>query len=162
MSEFNHHVYLISYEDSLDGPIKIGYSHHPPSRLKEIQTGNPDKLSLCGSLSFNQKIVVELIEKIIHSHLKDNNLKELPEPDWSDDPTMAYIYLPTRSLNGDAVRLDRSKARMFPESIVGYLEKGGLMKLPAKVVASKTEEQLPKMETEKPKLEKIKLPKIGE
>ena len=100
--------------------------------------------------------------EILEKHLKDNNLKELPEPDWSDDPTMAYIYLPARSLNGDAGRMDKSKARMFPESIVGYLEKGGLMKLPAKVVASKTEEQLPKMETEKPKPQKIKLPKIGE
>jgi len=36
------------------------------------------------------------------------------------------------------------------------------MKLPAKVEASKDEEQLPKMETEKPKPQKIKLPKIGE
>ena len=99
----------------------------------------------------------------LEKHLKDNNLTELPEPEWSEDPTMAYIYLPARSLNGDAVRMDKTKARMFPESIVGYLEKGGLMKLPAKVVASKDEEQLPKMETEKPnKPEKIKLPKIGE
>ena len=102
--------------------------------------------------------------EILEKHLKDNNLKELPEPDWSDDPTMAYIYLPARSLNGKEVRMDKTKARMFPESIVGYLDKGGLMKLPAKVVASQssqTKEQLPKMETEKPKLEKIKLPKIG-
>jgi len=99
----------------------------------------------------------------LEKHLKDNNLTELPEPEWSEDPTMAYIYLPARSLNGDAVRMDKTKARMFPESIVGYLEKGGLMKLPAKVEASKDEEQLPKMETEKPnKPEKIKLPKIGE
>ena len=99
--------------------------------------------------------------EILEKHLKDNKLSKLPEPEWTDDPTMAYIYLPARSLNGDAVRMDKSKARMFPESIVGYLEKGGLMKLPAKVAASKDEEQLPKMETEKPKLEKIKLPKIG-
>ena len=98
----------------------------------------------------------------LEKHLKDNNLTELPEPEWSDDPTMAYIYLPAKSLKGDTVRMDKTKARMFPESIVGYLEKGGLMKLPAKVVASKTEEQLPKMETEKPKPQKIKLPKIGE
>jgi hypothetical protein len=98
----------------------------------------------------------------LEKHLKDNNLTELPEPEWSEDPTMAYIYLPARSLNGDAVRMDKTKARMFPESIVGYLEKGGLMKLPAKVEASKDEEQLPKMETEKPKPQKIKLPKIGE
>ena len=102
----------------------------------------------------------------LEKHLKDNNLIELPEPEWSDDPTMAYIYLPAKSLNGNTVRMDRTKARMFPESIVGYLDKGGLMKLPVKVDASQrsqSKEQLPKMETEKPnKPEKIKLPKIGE
>ena len=78
---------------------------------------------------------------------------------------MAYIYLPAKSLNGEIVRMDKTKARMFPESIVGYLEKGGLMKLPVKVEASQRSqkgEQLPKMETEKPKHQKIKLPKIGE
>jgi len=100
--------------------------------------------------------------QVLKKYLEDNELKELPEPEWSSDPTMAYIYLPARSLNGESVRMDRTKARMFPESIVGYLEKGGFMKLPAKVVASKIQkEQLPKMETEKPKREKIKLPKIG-
>ena len=101
----------------------------------------------------------------LEKHLKDNNLTELPEPEWSSDPTMAYIYLPAKSLKGDTVRMDKTKARMFPESIVGYLEKGGLMKLPAKVEASQRsqkKEQLPKMETEKPKPQKIKLPKIGE
>ncbi len=104
--------------------------------------------------------------KTLEKHLKDNNLTDLPEPEWTDDPTMAYIYLPAKSLNGKQVRMDRTRARMFPESIVGYLDKGGLMKLPAKVEVSQSsqiKEQLPKMETEKPnKSEKIKLPKIGE
>jgi len=102
---------------------------------------------------------------ILEKHLEDNKLTDLPEPEWSDDPTMAYIYLPAKSLNGELVRMDKTKARMFPESIVGYLEKGGLMKLPVKVEASQRsqkDEQLPKMETEKPKPQKIKLPKIGE
>jgi len=100
---------------------------------------------------------------ILEKYLKDNNLSELPEPEWSDDPTMAYIYLPAHSLNGKESRMDKTKARMFPESIVRYLEKGGLMKLPVKVEVSKIEEQLPEMETEKPiKSQKIKLPKIGE
>ena len=99
----------------------------------------------------------------LEKYLKDNNLSELPEPEWSDDPTMAYIYLPAHSLNGKESRMDKTKARMFPESIVRYLEKGGLMKLSAKVEVSKIEEQLPEMETEKPiKSQKIKLPKIGE
>ena len=103
--------------------------------------------------------------KTLEKHLKDNNLTDLPEPEWTDDPTMAYIYLPAKSLNGKEIRMDRTKARMFPESIVGYLDKGGLMKLPVKVDASQrsqSKEQLPKMETEKPKSKKIKLPKIGE
>jgi len=101
--------------------------------------------------------------EVLENYLKEQKLDELPEPEWSDDdPTMAYVYLPARSLNGELVRYDKTRARMFPESIVGYLEKGGLMKLPAKVEASKDEEQLPKMETEKPKPQKIKLPKIGE
>ena len=104
--------------------------------------------------------------KTLEKHLKDNNLTDLPEPEWPDDPTMAYIYLPAKSLNGKEIRMDRTKARMFPERIVGYLDKGGLMKLPVKVDASQSsqiKEQLPKMETEKPnKPEKIKLPKIGE
>ena len=104
-------------------------------------------------------------EEVLEDYLKEQKLDSLPEPEWSDDPTMAYIYIPARSLKGDTVRMDRTKARMFPESIVGYLRNGGLMKLPAKVEASQrsqTKEQLPKMETEKPKPEKIKLPKIGE
>ena len=104
--------------------------------------------------------------KTLEKNLQDNNLTDLPEPEWTDDPTMAYIYLPAKSLNGKEIRMDRTKARMFPESIVGYLDKGGLMKLPVKVDASQrsqSKEQLPKMETEKPnKPEKIKLPKIGE
>ena len=104
-------------------------------------------------------------EIVLEEYLKEHNLDDLPEPEWSDDPTMAYIYLPARSPNGEIVRMDKTKARMFPDSIVGYLEKGGLMKLPEKVEASQRsqkKEQLPKMETEKPKHQKIKLPKIGE
>ena len=27
--------------------------------------------------------------EVLEKHLKDNNLTELPEPEWSDDPTMA-------------------------------------------------------------------------
>ena len=101
-------------------------------------------------------------KEVLEKHLKDNKLSELPEPEWTEnDPTMAYIYLPTRSLNGKDVRYDKTRARMFPESIVGYLEKGGLMKLPAKVAASKSKEQLPKMETEKPILDKLEK-KIGD
>tara|TARA_Y100000031_G_scaffold154129_1_gene200959 strand:- start:781 stop:1278 length:498 start_codon:yes stop_codon:yes gene_type:complete len=74
MSEFNHHVYLISYEDSLDGPIKIGYSHHPPTRLKQLQTGNPRRLTIFGNLGFKDELAARSVEKIILYYFNDNNL----------------------------------------------------------------------------------------
>ena len=64
MSGFNHHVYLISYIDSLDGPIKIGYSNHPPTRLKQLQTGNPKKLVIYGNLAFKDEFAARAVEKI--------------------------------------------------------------------------------------------------
>ncbi len=102
----------------------------------------------------------------LKNYLKEQNLDKLPTPEWTEnDPTMAYIYLPTRDLKGNLVRMDKTKVRMFPESIVGYLEKGGLMELPVKVAApqrSQKKEQLPKMETEKPRLDKKLENKIGD
>ena len=102
----------------------------------------------------------------LKNYLKEQNLDKLPTPEWTEnDPTMAYIYLPTRDLKGNLVRMDKTKVRMFPESIVGYLEKGGLMELPVKVAApqrSQKKEQLPKIETEKPRLDKKLENKIGD
>ena len=102
----------------------------------------------------------------LKNYLKEQNLDKLPTPEWTEnDPTMAYIYLPTRDLKGNLVRMDKTKVRMFPESIVEYLEKGGLMELPVKVAApqrSQKKEQLPKMETEKPRLDKKLENKIGD
>ena len=102
----------------------------------------------------------------LKNYLKEQKLDKLPTPEWTEnDPTMAYIYLPTRDLKGNLVRMDKTKVRMFPESIVGYLEKGGLMELPKKVEApqrSQKKEQLPKMETEKPRLDKKLENKIGD
>ena len=74
MSEFKHHVYLISYADTLDGPIKIGYSHHPPTRLKQLQTGNPRRLTIFGNLAFKDEFAARAVEKIILSYLIDNNV----------------------------------------------------------------------------------------
>ena len=68
LEKFNFHIYLIS--GSSEGPVKDAFSHHPPSRLKDIQTGNPEKLYLWGSISVKQKIVVELIETRIHEDIK--------------------------------------------------------------------------------------------
>ncbi len=74
MSLFSHHVYLISYADTQDGPIKFGYSHNPPNRLKQLQTGNPRQLFIYGNLGFKDERAARVVEKIILSYLKENKV----------------------------------------------------------------------------------------
>lgn len=76
MSEFNYYVYIISYIDNLGGPIKIGYSTHPPTRLKQLQTGNSRRLTIYGHLSFKNELAAKLVEKIILFFLKNNNVQQ--------------------------------------------------------------------------------------
>ena len=47
-------------------------------------------------------------KEVLEKHLKDNKLSELPEPEWADYPTRAYIYLPAKSLKGDTFRMDKT------------------------------------------------------
>lgn len=79
MEDFYHHVYIISYTDSVEGPVKIGYSNHPPTRLKQIQTGSPRELTIYGCLSVKEEYIARSIEKIIASHLIKNKVKEKGE-----------------------------------------------------------------------------------
>ena len=75
MNDFNHHVYIISYSDSLEGPIKIGYSNHPPTRLKQLQTGSPRELCIYGNLGFKEELAAKAVEKIFLSYLIDNDVR---------------------------------------------------------------------------------------
>ena len=102
MNDFNHHVYIISYVGSLEGPIKIGYSNHPPTRLKQLQTGSPRELCIYGNLGFKEELAAKAVEKIILSYLIDNDMNEINS--WSHpngaasmpyllpDSTLIYPY----------------------------------------------------------------------
>lgn len=70
LEKFNFHLYIISSSEK--GPVKIGYSNNPPSRLKEMQTANHEKLHIWGSISVKELKIVQLIEKLIHFYLKIN------------------------------------------------------------------------------------------
>jgi hypothetical protein len=78
IKKFNFYVYVIS--GSKDGPVKIGFSNNPYSRLKDLQTGNPQKLFICGTLGFKEKYPAELVEKLLHQHLTNNNVRA--EGEW--------------------------------------------------------------------------------
>ncbi len=59
-------IYIISAHDT---PVKIGLSKHPNKRLKQLQTGNSEKLKLQYTVEVDDDKAI-LFEKIIH---KTNN-----------------------------------------------------------------------------------------
>lgn len=58
----NQRVYFIQSGD--DGPIKIGIADDPVTRLRHIQTGSPERLTLLGTLHGGQDR-----EKVLHAYL---------------------------------------------------------------------------------------------
>jgi predicted GIY-YIG superfamily endonuclease len=59
-------VYIIAA--SPDGPVKIGYSKQPETRLKQLQTGHSEELHLYHTLSFERERA-KLIERMMHKTL---------------------------------------------------------------------------------------------
>lgn len=60
-------IYVIASRE--EGPCKIGFAKSPESRLRQLQTGHPERLTLW----FTQEIKhenVRRVEKIIHESVK--------------------------------------------------------------------------------------------
>jgi hypothetical protein len=56
-------VYVIAAR--VEGPVKIGFSNNPQKRLRQLQTGHPERLHLHHTQGFPAKRV-KVMEKIIH------------------------------------------------------------------------------------------------
>lgn len=56
-------VYLISEGDS--GPVKVGVADKPSQRMRELQVGNPKRLSLIDWWKFSTRSEAFAIERIV-------------------------------------------------------------------------------------------------
>ena len=66
MIKKNKKDYLYIIQSDVSGMIKIGRSKDPAKRLKQLQTGNPNKLRLIASfkeLGWREKIIHESLKK---------------------------------------------------------------------------------------------------
>lgn len=78
------YVYLIG---RFEGPIKVGVSFNPTSRVSELQTGCPFKLELLAAFPFKQRETAMKIESTIHSTWVHRRLNG----EWIDfDAELAY------------------------------------------------------------------------
>jgi hypothetical protein len=58
---------------SQDYHYKIGISHQPKKRLKQLQTGNPVTITLLFTLELQPGFTTRKVENEIHRFLKKNN-----------------------------------------------------------------------------------------
>lgn len=56
-------VYAIASAKS--GPVKIGYSQDPQERLKQLQTGNPERLHILAVIRFKEDYLAKIAEGLI-------------------------------------------------------------------------------------------------
>lgn len=63
------HVYLIAANEA--GPCKIGVAGKPDARLRDLQTGNAQKLALHGSFPCED---AEALERAVHARLAPANM----------------------------------------------------------------------------------------
>lgn len=62
---FMKYIYVIGTNEQ----VKIGYSKHPNKRLKQLQTGNMNKLQLFYQEEMDES-KIKIIESLIHRDLK--------------------------------------------------------------------------------------------
>jgi hypothetical protein len=67
--EKDHYVYIIAHlseQSELCGPVKIGLSSNPISRLATLQTGSASKLVLVGRYAFWRRSHALEVEQVFH------------------------------------------------------------------------------------------------
>ena len=68
------YVYVIKSGKKSNSPVKIGMSDNPLSRIKSLQTGNPERLTLKYTLECRDRKHAEKLERLIHSELSGSNV----------------------------------------------------------------------------------------
>ncbi len=82
------YVYAIGHQTQ--GPVKIGFTNNLETRLRAIQTGNPEKLHLHHFLEFDSETNMRKAEKILHETLRHKRKKG----EWFDIlPSEAILEL---------------------------------------------------------------------
>ena len=87
-------MYIYFVQAGEKGPVKVGLSKNPMSRVKQLQTSNPHTLKLLGIIPGDRET-----EEMIHDKFEDHRL----EGEWFE-PTNELIDI-VRSLLDDQDRL---------------------------------------------------------
>lgn len=70
------YVYIMCHvEDGMDvGPVKVGYSYRPSTRLENLQCGNPRKIRLYKQFGTPQRDIAKFIEGGFHHMFAERRL----------------------------------------------------------------------------------------
>lgn len=98
------------------GPIKFGVAKNPAERLRELQTGCPERLRLLVSVNIQHRC-----ERIIHGWLREERVRgEWFSPGWKaksvlEDLTIRAAIGPEDQTDPDPDKYEREMRRLFPD-----------------------------------------------
>lgn len=95
MKEEKDHLYFM--QSDITGSIKIGRSNDPDRRLKDLQTGNPNKIKLVAIIEGKG-----YLEKKLHERLKEHRLRL----EWFDYKCVGEIPVDVYEMIQDPTRFD--------------------------------------------------------
>lgn len=67
-------VYLIA-EEFDGGAVKIGISNNVEARIRDLQVGNPNDLTLYAAIGVKTRLVAQYLEKELHKHFGERHLR---------------------------------------------------------------------------------------
>jgi hypothetical protein len=96
----------IKTEGGIRGPVKIGLTNNPNSRLATVNTGSPNPLLFACVLRVNDRELAQLIERTAHGHFAEHR----ENGEWFSVPPMEAAeflcdFLDEFLLSGVAKRL---------------------------------------------------------
>lgn len=111
-----YYVYFIEEQSKQrNKAVKVGYSKTPEKRLKELQTGNSNKLKLCLSLPYEDEREAILMERCLH-FIASKRFKRL-NGEWF------IVYGSWKKLVGQAQKKARGIIKSNPNKYAGLVDK---------------------------------------
>ena len=112
MNDKTQNKYTYFIQSTLGGSIKIGCSKDPSARLKDLQTGNPEKLQILGVIHKN--VETKIHEKF--SHLKAIGEWYKPEPELVNFIETSC----SKNLNKICLKLNKTTLKLNNKSEIGF------------------------------------------
>lgn len=139
------YVYIIQSGPRKGSPIKIGVADNPESRMRELQTGNPETLVLIASIEQPNRMAAYDLESWLHRRFSSARISG----EWfdSDRCGLKRAFKAWESIHSDSLKIKRSrvhsdKVKDLQEKVLSLQKQNERLNRKVKKLESDIEEYL--------------------